>query len=71
MALRHFLVTIPLNTVLLTLFFYYIVPLLGLTFELYQMLTIILGVNMATTIIALLLVKDGKGKRASIRGSPQ
>ncbi len=62
MALKHFLVTVPLNTVLLTLFFYYAVPSFGLTFELYQMLTAVLAVNSATTVIALLLVKDGKGR---------
>jgi hypothetical protein len=63
MALKHFLVTVPLNTVALTLFFYYIVPAFGLTFELYQMLTAILAVNFATTVIALLLVKEGKRGR--------
>lgn len=63
MALKHFFVTVPLNTLVLTIFFYYMVPWLGLTFELYQMLTVLLGVNMATTIIALILVKDGKRRR--------
>lgn len=56
MALKHFLVTIPLSSLVLTFFFYYTVPVMGVTLQWYEMLAIISVVNIIVTVIAILLV---------------
>jgi len=60
MALRHFLLTVPLSSLLLTVFFYYVVPTMGLHLEWHEMLVIIAAVNAAVTVLAILVIKDGK-----------
>lgn len=66
MGLRHFLFTIPLNSLILTVLFMYAFPYFGVHLEYYQMFTLLVAVNASVTVIAVLLIKDGK-KRGPVR----
>jgi len=66
LGLRHFLFTIPLNSLILTVLFMYAFPYLGVRLEYYQMFTLLVAVNVVVTVMAVLLIKDGK-KRGPVR----
>ncbi|MEM3484840.1 MAG: hypothetical protein QXZ28_05355 [Candidatus Methanomethylicaceae archaeon] len=55
-ALRHFLLTIPLGSLLVTLFFYFLIPHLNLELGWHEAFLIITGINIAVTILAYVLI---------------
>jgi hypothetical protein len=60
MGLRHFLLTIPLSSVILTVLFFYMVPAFSIQLRWEQMLAMITAVNITVTVLAVLLIKDRK-----------
>ena len=67
MGLRHFLFTIPLNSLVLTVLFMYAFPYFGVALEYYQMFTLLVAINAVVTVIAVLIIRDGPKKRGPAR----
>lgn len=65
MALKHFLFTIPMNALALTVLFVFIFPFFGIVLQYYEMFVLIAGVNTVVTVIAILLIKDGPKRGVS------
>jgi len=63
MALRHFLLTVPLGSFILTILVYFILPVTNLTFHWYELFALITAVNATVTVIAILLIPDGRKRR--------
>ncbi|MEN3026049.1 MAG: hypothetical protein ABC585_05730 [Candidatus Methanosuratincola petrocarbonis] len=63
MGLRHFLVTIPLGSLVLTVLILYVMPMTDLRPQWYELYLIIAAVNLAVTLLAYLLIPDGPGVR--------
>jgi hypothetical protein len=68
MALKHFLLTVPLSSVTLTAIFYWLVPLAGLQLNWYETLTVITCTNIAVTFLAVLLIPDGGRRHQNRQG---
>lgn len=56
MGLRHFLFTIPLGSLLITLFFYFIMPWANYQPDWHEAFAIIVGINLVVTVLAYLLI---------------
>lgn len=56
MGLRHFLFTIPLGSLLITVFFYYVKPWLNLDLSWQEAFLIITGINVIVTVLAYVLI---------------
>lgn len=56
MALKHFLLTIPLGSLLITIFFYYIKPWMNLDLSWQEAFLIITTINIFVTILAYILI---------------
>lgn len=56
MALKHFLLTIPLGSLLTTFFFYYAVPFFNLHLDWHEAFAVLVGINMLVTILAYVLM---------------
>ncbi len=65
MALKHFFLTIPLASLILTVTVYFVLPMTGAQYQWYELFLIMTSVNVVVTVIALLLIPDGKGRRRS------
>jgi|YelNatPaOPRAMG01_1025707.scaffolds.fasta_scaffold106708_4 hypothetical protein len=59
MGLRHFLLTIPLGSLIITGLVMYVIPAMNLRLNWYELYVLICGVNIAVTVLAYVLMPPG------------
>lgn len=63
MGLRHFLLTIPLGSLLITIIVMYLLPWLKMDVKWYELYLIVIAVNVAVTLLAYLIIPPIKLRR--------